>query len=358
MLLDHPAKNRFVLIVVLLQGLLAALLLQPATVNAKSIPDLYERLNPAVVTVRTKATQIRAQQEQTVGGLGSGTLIKENWVLTAAHVVEGVDQIQVEFESGDKFAAKVIGFSRGADVALLEIDGVARSVRRLPKLGDSSKLRPGEQVFVIGAPFGLEHSLSVGVVSGKMERSLVANGELIEFIQTDAAINRGNSGGPMFNAKGELVGVVSFILSQNGEFSGVGFAAAINPTKSALSQSQGFWGGVDALFLDEQATAALNVPASSALLVQRVHPGSLAERAGLRGGAVPVQINQTKLLLGGDVIVQIMGHTCQGPEDFARMKRDFDLLVPGSAFSLRVLRGGKSVTLEAEVGLNDKPIEF
>ncbi len=314
----------------------------PAAV-AQDLSELYEDLKPSVVTLITK--DIGAPEGQPRGGLGSGFIIdNEGHVMTAAHVVHTAGEIMVEMADGRSIEANIISSVPSADVALLKMTRVPSGLKPA-RLGDSSAASIGSEVMIIGAPFGLEHSLSVGHISGRIGQNRMVGGELMEVIQTDAAVNRGNSGGPMFNLDGEVIGIVSFILSASGGSNGIGFAVAINPTKKILLESPSFWTGFDALFLPPEISQALNVPRKPGLLVQRVIRDSLAGRAGLRGGTIQATVQGREVLLGGDIVLSIAGTACEGPHDFAQIHEDLDRLRDGDPFVIEVLRGGEVIEL-------------
>jgi len=156
-------------------------------------------------------------------GIGSGVLIEENQILTAAHVVDGAQFIEVHFNDGVRIRAEVVASLKSSDIALLKLKR-GHPDPTIAVLADSDKARVGSKVFIIGSPFGISQTLSVGHLSGRMDRGLLADGTPVEFLQTDTAINTGNSGGPMYNTDGEVIGIVSFILSKSGGFDGIGFA--------------------------------------------------------------------------------------------------------------------------------------
>ena len=211
----------------------------------------------------------------TSGGLGSGFMISDNQIITAAHVVKVAEKVSVQFLDGEVIPAKVISAYGTADVALLELIWPRKNAITL-NLADSDQVKIGERVFVVGAPYGLGHSLSSGYVSGiiknKNDKNPFTNSE---YIQTDAAINTGNSGGPMINMKGEVIGVVSNILTESGGFQGIGFASSSNITKDLLFEKEVIWNGTDLVPLTGKIAKVFNLPQESGLLVQRVVKVSL-----------------------------------------------------------------------------------
>ena len=211
--------------------------------RAKSLSDVFERVNGSVVVIHTSEHRVSFDQpgrQVLTQGLGSGVVISEDGlILTAAHISQVADSLTVEFLDGPMETAKVVSSSALADVALLKLDYKPESLV-VAELGDSDLSKVGDQVFVVGAPYGVNHTLTVGHISGRRKLKVFTDQAPIEFLQTDAAINRGNSGGPMFNMKGEVIGIVSRIMSQSGGYEGLGFAASSNVTKELLLTGRPF----------------------------------------------------------------------------------------------------------------------
>jgi len=309
---------------------------------------MYKKLDPSVVTIYTVETVVSngivAQSE----ALGSGVFFdKSGLILTAAHVVQSAEIIAVKTYDGQVIQAEVVSSFSSADVALIKLLSLPKNIPAA-KLGDSDALLIGEQVLVIGAPHGLEHSLSVGHVSGKQKKGMILSGELMEFIQTDAAINQGNSGGPIFNSKGEVVGIVSSILTQSGGFEGIGFAASINPTKRILLEGSPFWTGFEGFFLQDKIAATFNIPSGSGMLIERVVSNSFAAKAGLKGGVFKANIFGRELWLGGDIIVSILNTNCSSPHDFEDIKTKIEKLNKGEPIVMEILRAGKIIQLKVK----------
>ncbi|MEM7257839.1 MAG: trypsin-like peptidase domain-containing protein [Pseudomonadota bacterium] len=328
-----------------------------SSVHAADFAQLYKTHSDSVVTVYTASVQVEGGKARTSRGVGSGVLIKDNQILTAAHVVDGASVIEVQFTDGNRINASVVSSLQASDIALLQL-AESPVNPKIATLADSDDTAIGSEVFIIGAPFGISQTLSVGHLSGRMNRGLMAAGTPIEFLQTDTAINTGNSGGPMFNTKGEVIGIVSFILSKSGGFDGIGFATSINTAKQALLNSSGVLAGFEGIILTERVATALNFP-HSGLLVQRVVSDSVAGRAGLRSGTIPATIEGESMLLGGDLILEINGLVCNTPHDFELVREATLQLDENESYAITVFRDNKVIELIAgqhagKFGIADK----
>ena len=201
--------------------------------HAQDLPQLFQRVSKSVVIVRAKGRDLVMQGGTSTpvkfNEVGSGVLVStDGKVLTAAHVVQIADEVTVEILGGETVTARVVGSKVKADLALLQLSRVPAGIHPA-RLGDSARVQVGEQVFIVGAPYGIAHTLTVGHVSGRHKPNTVyAEIPLAEFLQTDAAINQGNSGGPMFNMRGEVIGIVSHIISKSGGYEGLGFVVSSN----------------------------------------------------------------------------------------------------------------------------------
>lgn len=320
--------------------------------GANSLSKVFQQVNPAVVLVLTKErgySSVELGQTVTIskGGLGSGIVIsRDGLVMTSAHVVQVADAVVVRFLDGTMVGAKVVGSTTQADVALLQLDPVPDNLLAA-ELGDSNNVNIGDEIFVIGAPYGIDHTLTVGYMSGRRHPEVACNSLLpIEFLQTDAAINKGNSGGPMFSMDGKVIGIVSHILSHSGGSEGLGFAVSINTAKELLLKQKSVWTGLEAYLVSGSLAKALNVPQEAGLLIQRVADDSPGDRLGLRPGVISVEIGGKHLLLGGDIVLEVRGipvstdleHTCQ-------IRQRVVGLNDGN-IDMKVLRDGKVVNLE------------
>ncbi len=326
------------------------LFLLPLLVKSQSLTAIYKKVNPAVVVILTEQKELvsngQSTKAVTAGGLGSGFMISDKQIITAAHVVQVAEKVSVEFLDGEIIPAKVISAYGNADVALIELIWPRKNAITV-KLADSDLVKIGEQVFVVGAPYGLGHSLSSGYVSGiiksKKDKNPFTNSE---YIQTDAAINTGNSGGPMFNLKGEVIGVVSNILTESGGFLGIGFASSSNITKELLFEKKIIWNGTDLYPLTGKMARLFNLPQESGLLVQRVVNVSPFGILGIQDGDTEVTIDGEKIIIGGDIILSINGIKFElNDESLLNISKTIEHSEGNDPLEIVVLRGGKIITL-------------
>jgi S1-C subfamily serine protease len=320
--------------------------------EGRSLKDVFERVNPSVVMILTTErsySRVEPGEQVTSKGLGSGVVIsKDGLVMTAAHVVQVADEVVVEFLGGYRIGAKVIGSAARADVALLQLDDVPQNVVPVG-LGDADKVSVGEEVFVVGAPYGVSHTLTVGHISGRRKPQTFCDQMVaVEFLQTDAAINKGNSGGPMFSMDGEVIGIVSRFLSQSGGFEGLGFAISINTARALLLEQRSFWTGLEVYVVSGVLAKALNVPQEAGLLVQRVADDSPGYHLGLRAGDIPVRIGREELLIGGDILLEVQGIPIStDPAKMCQIRDTMTGLIPGDRIDVKVLREGHILNLFA-----------
>lgn len=320
--------------------------------NAQEIASLYKQVNSSVVTILTESKLLaKNHQMVTDEGIGSGVLISNKGeVLTAAHVVNNAEKVIVKFLNGEEIPAKVIRSAPVADIALLKLSWMPK-VYNVAKIGDSDKVAVGEQIIILGAPYGLEHSLSAGYISGKQKQKTRTSGFIInEYFQTDASINQGNSGGPMFNLQGEVIGISSYIITESGGFQGLGFAATSNLAKKLVIDGNRRWTGVNGFILDKKLAWILNAPINGGLLVESVVQFSPAYFAGIKGGFENVDIQGEQLIFGGDIILSVNGFPLT-EEAFENMNDEIVKKLNfynKKAFVLKVFRGGKIEELEID----------
>ncbi len=330
--------------------ILPAVMSTAASLGAESLAGVFERVDPIVVEIATTET-IRPNgtdptTRSSVRGLGSGFLISsDGLIMTAAHVVQAADEVAVRFLDGTVARARVVSSAPAADVALLRAETVPPD-NPIATFGDSDTVRVGDQVLVIGAPMGIAHTLTVGHVSGRRTMpSLYGGLEAAELLQTDAAINTGNSGGPMFNDDGEVIGIVSHIISRTGGSEGLGFVVTIKLARRLLLDEPTPWTGLDGYLLQGDVATALNIPGGVGVLVQRVAAGSPAARLGLRPGSIGATIGGEQLVLGGDVILAVQGVSVASDGAAGTIREALRALGPNEAMTVQVLRDGQVLEL-------------
>ena len=336
----------------------------PVSTSPNSFADVVDRVAPAVVTIhsarRARAPRQhpffddprfreffglpRQQQREAprVQGLGSGVIVSpEGYILTNHHVIDGAEEITVELTDSRSFTAKLVGSDPPSDLAVLQIQE-----RNLPVLnmGDSDRARVGDVVLAIGNPLGLEQTVTAGIISAKGRSTGLSDGSFEDFLQTDAPINQGNSGGALVSATGELIGINSQILSPTGGNIGIGFAIPVNMAKNVMDQiirsgtvRRGSLGVTIQPVTPEQISR-LGLQNARGALVSAVNPGSPADRAGLRPG---------------DVIIGLNGQAVADPN---ALRNAVARTPPGTDVTLTVWRDGREEQLRARLGeLNIAP---
>jgi S1-C subfamily serine protease len=332
-----------------------------------SVNQIYRQSAPGVVQITTTSvTTVEPDpflnpfglpEEQRQQALGSGFVIdKSGHIVTNYHVVENAQTIEVSFSNRDSVEARVVGRDPSTDLAVLKVDVDARALMPL-KLGDSDGVVVGDSVVAIGNPLGLERSVTAGIVSA-LHRPLTAPNDFTidDVIQTDAAINSGNSGGPLIDVTGRVIGVNTAIATGNtgahGNI-GIGFAVPINTVRAVASQLiengrvEHAFLGVGATPVDGEIAGLFNLPTKRGLLVQRVYAASGAQRAGIRAGVTEVVVAGQSYRLGGDVIVAVDGTPVAAPED---LREAIAAKKPGDKLSIEAYRGKEKRTFEVTLG--------
>jgi S1-C subfamily serine protease len=319
---------------------------------------IYRQASPAVANILTKATEYDFFMDPVpVEGAGSGFLIDvRGYILTNYHVVAGAQSIEVILGDRSHFPAKFIGADQRNDVALIKIDPKGKQLTVL-SLGDSSMLQVGQKVLAIGDPFGFQSTLTTGVVSALGRTVQTSQTTLIdEAIQTDASINRGNSGGPLINTHGEVIGINSAIYTPSGTTAGIGFAIPINSAKLIANDlmTEGrvrrAYLGVQTVPVGGWLAEALDLPVQDGLLVEQTTKDSPAAAAGIHGGDRVAQAGMRRIVIGGDVIVALDGQ---------KVTNQFDLNLllnrkrPGDTANLTVYRGAKKMEIPVKLGERD-----
>lgn len=315
---------------------------------------VYRQASPAVANILTKATEYDFFMDPVpVEGAGSGFVIDpRGYILTNFHVVQEAQSIEVVLGDQSRFPAKIIGADQRNDVALIKIDPKDKKIVALP-LGDSGAIQVGQKVLAIGNPFGFQSTLTTGVVSALGRTVQTGQNTFIdEAIQTDAAINRGNSGGPLINSHGEVIGINSAIYTPTGTTAGIGFAIPINTAKSIASDlmtdgrvHRAFL-GVQTLPIAGYLADALDLPVKEGLLVESVTRGGPAAAAGIKGGNKVAQAGMRRIAIGGDVMTAIDGQKVGNQLDvnvILNRKR------PGDTVKITVYRGGKKMDITVKL---------
>ena len=302
-------------------------------------------------------------EEESGGGTatGSGMVIDgEGHILTNNHVIEGASHIAVKLgESDHEYTAEVVGTDPASDLALLKVDAPSKELDPL-KLGDSSKVEVGDPVVAIGNPFGLDRTVTSGIVSALQRQIEAPNGfSISNVIQTDAAINPGNSGGPLINAAGEVIGINSQIETGGSGSAGnvgIGFSIPINTAKEEISQLETkgevehAYIGIEGGTILPQFVKAFNLPVKEGVLVATVVPNGPADKAGIEGGDTTATVEGAEVRLGGDIITEINGKKIAGMEEVVAMINEDEA---GEEIELTIVRDGK--TKHANVTLGKRP---
>jgi len=273
------------------------------------------------------------RQQQEKHALGTGFVVSsDGYIATNNHVIDGADEVIVKMRDGTEYEAKVVGADPKLDVALLKLD--AKNLKAV-KLANSDKLRVGDWVVAIGNPFGLQQTVTAGIVSAKGR--VIGSGPYDDFIQTDAAINPGNSGGPLFNRRGEVVGINTAIFSSSGGNNGIGFAIPINLAKSVLDELRKTGHvtrarlGVHITDVDKATMQALGLKNRKGALVPQVEAGSAADKAGILAGDVIISIDGEMIQKAHDLPIRVARHT------------------PGDKVKIGLIRNGKRKTITVKV---------
>jgi S1-C subfamily serine protease len=319
---------------------------------------VYEKVADGVVNVTSTAIQLdfffNAFPTQ---GSGSGSIIDtKGHILTNHHVVADSQKLEVTLGDGSKWPARLVGTDPDNDLAVIKIDA-PRGKLKVVSMGDSRNLKIGQKVLAIGNPFGLERTLTTGIISslGRTIRSAV--GTLIEdVIQTDAAINPGNSGGPLLNADGEIIGINSAIISPSGGNVGIGFAIPVNTAKRVVPEllTKGYvsypWIGATIQSLIPEIATYRKLKIERGAMIAEVVKGGPADKAGLKGGNQRVQVGNMIVLVGGDIVVKADQHDVKTNDGLIRYIREKK---PGDTILLKVFR--KDAYVDIKVTLGERP---
>jgi len=324
----------------------AFLIAVPSLVSGETLGEAFRRVNPSVVVIRSRGREVTADGIARFKEIGSGVLISaDGKVATAAHVVHTMEDITVEFLGEEPVAARVIASEPRADISLIQVSSVPPDAR-VAKLVDSDPIRVGDAIFIVGAPYGLAHSLSAGIISARWEPDTVTRDfPLAEFFQTDAVINTGNSGGPMFSRAGDLIGIVSHNITKSGGSEGLGFVVTANTVKKLLIDGTRRWYGLDLLLVTGSIAETLKVPQAGGFLVKQVAKDSVAARMGLKGGDRLGIVEGQQIVVGGDILLSVQGMPVTSNAEMVKVLKMLETLKPGDTLRVTVLRDEKPVEL-------------
>jgi S1-C subfamily serine protease len=313
--------------------------------------DVYARVSPAVVCITAP--------QQFGECIGSGFIIdQEGHIVTNDHVATAAQQLLVTLADERTVSAELVGTDPGSDLAVLQIDVPADELT-VAELGESATIQVGQRAIAIGNPFGLERTVTTGVVSS-LGRTLARDDsdfQIAELIQTDAAVNPGNSGGPLLDSAGKVIGVNTAIASTTGSNSGVGFAVPVDivkrvvPALIEMGSYQHPWIGISGRSISPELVEAADLPVETGVLIFTVEPGSPAESAGLRGGSREVMVSGIPMLAGGDIFVAIDGIAVKRFDDMVNYLASNTSV--GDEVVLTVVRDGEEI--EVPVTLQERP---
>jgi S1-C subfamily serine protease len=331
--------------------------LAPSSGTAMSVNEIYERAAPGVVRVNRTSNSTTFADPQ-ASGLGSGFVIdKTGHIVTNYHVVEGASEVNVSFSNRDTVRAEIVGTDPSTDLAVLRVETSANALTPLP-LGNSDKVRVGDPVVAIGNPFGLDRTVTSGIVSALQRLITAPNSFAIDHvIQTDAPINPGNSGGPLLNARGQVIGVNTQIETGTGSSAsgnvGIGFSVPSNTVKDVVAQIlrtgrvEHAYLGISGQAVNSDLAETYNLPVKAGVLVGSVTDGSGADKAGLEGGAREVVVAGETYVLGGDIIVGFGGQKISSIEE---LRDAIAGRKPGDKVTVVIYRDGDKSSVTVTLG--------
>lgn len=348
---------RYIVIVMML------LTIFPQSISALTLDEegnikVYEEISPGVVNITTTTISYDFFFNPIPeSGTGSGSILdKKGHILTNYHVVENARKLEVTLFDGSKWEAKLIGADPSNDLAVIKIKAPQEKLKPIP-FGDSSNLKVGQKAIAIGNPFGLERTLTVGIISSIGRTLRAVNGRVMRgIIQTDAAVNPGNSGGPLLDSSGKMIGITTAIFSPVGANIGIGFAIPVNTAKKIVPQliDKGRvsrpWLGITGQDINADMANLLKLP-SAGILVAKVEKGSPADKAGIKGGKNSVMIGNLRIIIGGDMIVAINGKTIKNMD---QVVEEIESMSIGQTVELTIIRDKKQKVVK--VTLAEMPV--
>lgn len=334
-------------------------LISALTLDEEGNIKIYEEMSPGVVNITTTTISYDFLFNPIPeSGTGSGSILdKKGHILTNYHVVENARKLEVTLFDGSKWEAKLIGADPSNDLAVIKINAPQEKLKPIP-FGDSSNLKVGQKAIAIGNPFGLERTLTVGIISSIGRTLRAVNGRLMRgIIQTDAAVNPGNSGGPLLDSNGKMIGITTAIFSPVGANIGIGFAVPVNTAKKIVPQliNKGRvsrpWLGITGQDINVDMANLLKLP-SAGILVAKVEKGSPADKAGIKGGKDHVMIGNLRIIIGGDMIVAINGKAIKNMD---QVVEEIESMSIGQSIELTIIRDKKQKIVK--VTLAEMPVQ-
>ncbi len=316
--------------------------------------EIYTAMSPGVVNITSTVyvqDWFNAYPKQ---GTGSGSILdREGHILTNFHVIQDAEKLEVSLSNNHNYQAKVVGFDPDNDLAVIKIDAPASELSTIP-LGESKDVFVGQKVLAIGNPFGFDHTLTTGIVSGLSRpiRSEFTQRLIEGVIQTDAAINPGNSGGPLLNSKGQMIGINTMIFSPTGSSVGIGFAVPVETAKLVIDDILKYGRvrkpklGISPIPLSARLSEVLQLPVKEGMLIAEVVPGGSADKAGIRGATQQVQIGRYLIPVGGDIIISADNQPIRSNDDLDRALKGKNI---GDKIQVEIMRGSRKTTLSVQL---------
>lgn len=329
---------------------LASLTDPSVATDEKNNQEVYQAFSPGVVNITSTVYVQDFFYAYPKQGTGSGSILDKNGhILTNFHVIQDAEKLEVTLSNKHNYPAKVLGADPDNDLAVIKIEAPAAELVPVP-LGESKSVFVGQKVLAIGNPFGLDRTLTTGIVSGLSRpiRSEFTNRLIEGVIQTDAAINPGNSGGPLLNSRGQIIGINTMIFSPSGGSVGIGFAVPVDTARRVVNDVLQYGRvrkpnlGIMAIPVSARLSQILDLPVKEGLLIAEITPGSAADKAGLRGATEEVQYGRYLIPVGGDVIVGMDGQPIRSRDDMDSILNTKKI---GDRIQIEVMRGRNKLTL-------------
>ena len=328
------------------------LIVSPA-LFARDVSTIYDQVARSVVEIHVEQLVVKGTQEKEfvlIPSQGSGVLIStDGKVITVAHLVQSADTVTIQTESGERIPARVIASEPAADIALLQLERMPTGL--IPAtLGNSDEVKTGQQSFIVGAPYGLHPTVTVGYIGGRHHpTSPFGPFQPSEMFLTDASIHQGTSGSPLFNMNGQVIGIATQIITTEGSYKGLGFAITSNTARSLLLEQRSLWSGIEGYWLSGGLAQALNLPQSAGLLIERIASHSPGSKLMLQAGTAPTIVEEDTFILGGDVILSMQDISLAEEHGYSRARAQLALLKDGETLNFTVMRAGKLLKVSAPV---------